>query len=69
MGVLLCSDGLTDMVQENQIATLLPRHTTNPAEYLATAANDAGGKDNITVVVIGPEATVRPTIERTHSAA
>jgi protein phosphatase len=57
VGVLLCSDGLTDMVQENRIGTLLAEHATNPAEHLATAANDAGGKDNITVVVIGPKAT------------
>lgn len=46
------------MVQENRIATLLVEPTTNPAEHLATAANDAGGKDNVTIVVIGSKATV-----------
>lgn len=56
IGIMLCSDGLTDMIQENQIANLLAEPTTNPAEHLLTAANEAGGKDNITVVVIGPKA-------------
>ncbi|QQO35338.1 serine/threonine-protein phosphatase [Bradyrhizobium diazoefficiens] len=67
IGVLLCSDGLTDMVQENRIAALLAGPTINPAEHLATAANDAGGNDNITVVIIGPKATVGPTVRRTRS--
>lgn len=57
IGALLCSDGLTDMVQENRIAALLAEPTGNPAEHLITAANDAGGKDNITVIVIGPKET------------
>ena len=66
IGVLLCSDGLTDMVQESRIATLLAESTTNPAEHLAKAANDAGGKDNITVVVIGTKATIAPSVRRTQ---
>ncbi len=52
--VLLCSDGLTDMVTEEQIAAILE---TEPdpqrcADRLIKAANRAGGIDNITVVVL-----------------
>jgi PPM family protein phosphatase len=52
--LLLCSDGLTDMVAEDGIAAIL----TAGADPVATchglveAANGAGGKDNITVVVV-----------------
>lgn len=51
---LLCSDGLTGMVPEQTVANLLARHS-EPAEacrVLVEAANDAGGKDNITALVI-----------------
>ncbi|MFO7589658.1 MAG: Stp1/IreP family PP2C-type Ser/Thr phosphatase [Acidimicrobiia bacterium] len=52
--VLLCSDGLTNMVHENELATRLAE-TDEPqklARDLVDAANAAGGVDNITVVVI-----------------
>jgi serine/threonine protein phosphatase PrpC len=52
--LLLCSDGLTDMVDDDEIAGLLMRHPENPAERLVAAALDAGGEDNVTTVVIGP---------------
>jgi protein phosphatase len=51
---LLCSDGLTDAVTEAHIWDRLQR-TLPPAEIvseLITAANVAGGPDNITVVVV-----------------
>lgn len=44
------------MVQEDRIRILLTEHPADPAEHLTTAAIEAGGKDNITVVVIGPKA-------------
>ena len=51
--VLLCSDGLTDLVDKDHITATLS--TTNSLEVKANAliqlANDAGGKDNITVVL------------------
>jgi serine/threonine protein phosphatase PrpC len=51
---LLCSDGLTTMVPEQRIAELLlanPR-LRDAGEALIAAANDAGGRDNITVVLV-----------------
>ena len=53
--LLFCSDGLTDMLEDNEIGGVLARHPTNPAEELAAAALAAGGRDNVTVVVIGAE--------------
>jgi protein phosphatase len=51
---LLCSDGLTTMVSEQEIAEALrsqPR-LRDAGEALIAAANDAGGRDNITVVLL-----------------
>ncbi|HTA12363.1 MAG TPA: Stp1/IreP family PP2C-type Ser/Thr phosphatase [Solirubrobacteraceae bacterium] len=50
---LLCSDGLTTMISEEEIAALLRAHPRLPeaGEALIAAANDAGGRDNITVVL------------------
>jgi protein phosphatase len=51
--LLLCSDGLTDMVPDETLATVL-REEPNPArasERLVALANTQGGRDNITVVI------------------
>jgi PPM family protein phosphatase len=51
--LLLCSDGLTEMVSEGEILTVLSG-TDDPAtacDLLVDRANEAGGKDNVTVVV------------------
>ena len=52
--VLLCSDGLTAMVREDQILAILGREVdpTRAARALVAAANDNGGIDNITCVVV-----------------
>ncbi|MGI9081089.1 MAG: Stp1/IreP family PP2C-type Ser/Thr phosphatase [Thermoleophilaceae bacterium] len=54
---LLCSDGLTGMISESEIAGIL--RGTPPlreaAEALVRAANQSGGKDNITVVLFRVE--------------
>ncbi|HKQ00290.1 MAG TPA: SpoIIE family protein phosphatase, partial [Actinomycetes bacterium] len=55
--ILLCSDGLTEAVPEPQIAELL---TTNPdgdaaCRALIDTANNAGGPDNITLIIIRVE--------------
>lgn len=52
--LLLCSDGLTDMLTEDQIQAIL-ESTPEPqetADRLVRAANRAGGVDNITALVI-----------------
>jgi protein phosphatase len=51
--LLLCSDGLTEMVPDDAIARVL-RDETDPqraCQRLVAQANERGGKDNITVVV------------------
>ncbi len=51
---LLCSDGLTTMVGEAELLRLLAAHErlADVGEALIAAANGAGGKDNITVVLL-----------------
>src|ERR1700677_2875298 len=51
---LICSDGLTTMISEEQIASILlayPR-LSDAGEALIAAAHQAGGRDNISVVLI-----------------
>ncbi|WP_165917222.1 PP2C family protein-serine/threonine phosphatase [Flaviaesturariibacter aridisoli] len=52
-GLLLCSDGLTDLVPRAAIEAILqhPDPLEQKAAALVAAANEAGGKDNITVVL------------------
>lgn len=52
--LLLCSDGLTDMVNNSAITAILNDDKTleQKGKALIDAANDAGGKDNITVVLV-----------------
>ncbi|MEM6710289.1 MAG: Stp1/IreP family PP2C-type Ser/Thr phosphatase [Pseudomonadota bacterium] len=52
--VLLCSDGLTDMLTEATIAEVLTSESdlASAADRLVAAANEAGGMDNISVVLI-----------------
>ncbi|HEY7437902.1 MAG TPA: Stp1/IreP family PP2C-type Ser/Thr phosphatase [Acidimicrobiia bacterium] len=52
--VLLCSDGLTTMLRNDDIASVLRREQdpTKAANALVDAANEAGGEDNITTIVI-----------------
>jgi protein phosphatase len=50
--VLLASDGLTDLVGDEEIETLLKRHADDAAaEALLALALARGGRDNVTVVV------------------
>ncbi len=55
--LLLCSDGLSDMLNDQEIATLIATHhdVRSLAEELVQAAILAGGKDNITLIVIDVE--------------
>ena len=50
---LLCSDGLSDMLDDAAIAQVLQAHDSleTTGRALIAAANDAGGKDNISVIL------------------
>lgn len=54
---LLCSDGLTDMVCDENIEKILLKKESlsNSARLLVEQAKAGGGKDNITVVLVGVE--------------
>jgi PPM family protein phosphatase len=56
---LLCSDGLTDMVDDQEITAILGRLASPEQTCLALvqAANHVGGEDNITVIVVDNIAT------------
>ncbi len=51
---LLCSDGLSDMLDDASIAQVLLAHDSleTTSRALIDAANDAGGKDNISVILV-----------------
>jgi serine/threonine protein phosphatase PrpC len=57
--ILLCTDGLSDMLTSAEISSIVERYSGDPevtARELVAAANQQGGKDNISVVfVAGPE--------------
>ena len=54
--VLLCSDGLTNMIEDEEIRMILQgqRDIVEKAEALVATANNNGGKDNIAVILIEP---------------
>jgi protein phosphatase len=64
--ILLCTDGLTDLVESKEIAEALDRGPPREAvESLVVLARARGGHDNITLVLLGvpeggPEAKGRP---------
>ena len=68
---LLCSDGLTTMLREDRIAATLASSDSldDAVSSLVRQANEAGGRDNITVVAfrleeaaVGAEAKEAPTL-------
>jgi serine/threonine protein phosphatase PrpC len=61
--LLLCSDGLSDQVPATEIQRSVERHAGDPdaaIRELIDAANRAGGKDNVTVVVVEGEQFTAP---------
>ncbi|MBO5303075.1 MAG: Stp1/IreP family PP2C-type Ser/Thr phosphatase [Lachnospiraceae bacterium] len=54
--ILLCSDGLTNMIEDEEIRRIVKsqRDLAEVTEKLVYTANQYGGRDNITVVVIAP---------------
>ena len=64
--LLLCSDGLSDLVGSLEIRRAVESNAGNPhqaALELIQAANRAGGKDNVTVVVVEGEQFTEPPVE------
>jgi serine/threonine protein phosphatase PrpC len=65
--LLICSDGLTDQVPAERIRALIEAHPRDPdaaVNALVQAANEAGGKDNVSVVLAeGPAyGPIRPPV-------
>jgi serine/threonine protein phosphatase PrpC len=61
--LLLCSDGLSDQVESRVIQQTVEANAGNPEEavrQLIGAANAAGGKDNVTVVLVEGESFTAP---------
>ena len=52
--ILMCSDGLTNMLSETEITTIISQNTSLQlaSQSLIDAANQRGGTDNITVILI-----------------
>jgi PPM family protein phosphatase len=63
--IMMCSDGLSDMLDDHSIAAVLAHHTPSDqanaspsaaldslGQSLIQAANDAGGRDNIAVSLV-----------------
>ncbi|MDR0247671.1 MAG: protein phosphatase 2C domain-containing protein [Burkholderiales bacterium] len=71
---LLCSDGLTDMLDIPQLTQLLLEKTGDLAQKVALlirTANELGGRDNISAVLIGVDADpdAKPAVIRKRKAA
>lgn len=66
--LLLCSDGLTNMVDEMEVEYIIRAEgdLRSKAEALVEAANRNGGKDNISVVLVQPQIEEQPP--RPHTA-
>ena len=75
--LLICSDGLTNMLPDETIAATLRRHADpqQAADTLVDMANQAGGDDNITVVILdalsdgGDAAIAAPQVEEAPEPA
>ena len=52
MSILICSDGLTDMCCDEEIADILSEKNDNHADALVDKALQNGGVDNVTCIVI-----------------
>lgn len=59
---LMCSDGLSDMLRDQQMADIIAAHTSLPdmGAALVAAANEAGGRDNIAVVLVRAQGAAEP---------
>ena len=72
--IVLCSDGLTKMLEDAAIASILSRANGDPhraCHDLIEQALNRGGEDNVTVIVVAcmpPAVAVSLTIDKTLSA-
>ena len=48
----MCSDGLTNMLQEEEIYSIVRDNESIACERLVQRANELGGYDNISVIII-----------------
>ena len=61
--VLMCSDGLSDMLSDPEIAGIIaayPHSLPEMGAALVAAANEAGGRDNIAVVLVRAQGEAEP---------
>ena len=49
---LMCSDGLTNMVSDEEICKIITENPTDATKPLIQKANDNGGRDNVTAIII-----------------
>jgi serine/threonine protein phosphatase PrpC len=50
--LLMCSDGLTNMIPESEIYEIIKENPEKANEALVSKANEYGGFDNVTVIII-----------------
>jgi len=53
--LLICTDGLTNMIEDTEIRHIIMKHAEEPQEALqalVNKANEYGGKDNISVIIV-----------------
>ena len=64
--LLMCTDGLTDLIWDDEILRLITTRNSlkSAAEDLVARANERGGHDNITVILIGVPKARPPDAER-----
>ncbi len=53
--ILMCSDGLTNMIQEEEIYNIIDSDLENACDKLIEKANALGGYDNISVIIVERE--------------
>ncbi len=70
--LLLCSDGLTKMLEDKQIESIFSETTNDPGrtcDRLIDESLKRGGEDNVTIVVVTqPKETAHFVIDKTHGA-
>ena len=50
--LLMCTDGLTNMLRDNEILDIVSKDINLATKNLIQAANEKGGLDNITVILL-----------------